>query len=139
MRTSAGLAPRTNAKRGLFGSDLTLEQGHIGDEKACQCLKFGQSRLSNAATTGVCVQPWSKCMSLIGFRCPNTGREVATGIDTDRAQLARMRNLKISVSCPDCPDGHGIPANEMFLVEGVTPAPHLPDPRGMQEREPLGR
>jgi hypothetical protein len=30
-------------------------------------------------------------MSLIGFRCPNTGREVTTGIDTDHAQLARMR------------------------------------------------
>jgi hypothetical protein len=26
-------------------------------------------------------------MSLIGFRCPKTGREVATGIDTDRAFL----------------------------------------------------
>jgi L-rhamnose isomerase len=70
-------------------------------------------------------------MSLIGFRCPNTGREVTTGIDTEREQLARMRKLRISVSCPDCPDGHGIPADEMFLVGGMTPTPHLPDPRRM--------
>jgi hypothetical protein len=55
-------------------------------------------------------------MSLIGFRCPKTRREVTTGIDTERGQLTRMRKLKISVFCPDCPDGHGIPADEMFLA-----------------------
>jgi hypothetical protein len=69
-------------------------------------------------------------MSLIGFRCPNTGREVTTGIDTDHAQLARMRKLKISVSCPDCPDGHGIPADEMYLVGETAPALHPSDPFG---------
>jgi hypothetical protein len=64
-------------------------------------------------------------MSLIGFRCPNTGREVTTGIDTHRSQLQRMRTLKILVFCPDCADGHGIRANEMFLLEETAPALHL--------------
>jgi hypothetical protein len=66
-------------------------------------------------------------MSLIGFRCPNTGREVTTGINTDRSQLQRMRTLKISVFCSDCAGGHGIPANEMFLLEEEkAPAPATP-------------
>jgi hypothetical protein len=36
-----------------------------------------------------------------------------------------MRTLKISVFCPDCADGHGIRANEMFLLEETAPALHL--------------
>jgi hypothetical protein len=64
-------------------------------------------------------------MSFIGFRCPNTGREVTTGIDTDRSQLQRMRTLKISVFCSDCAGGHGIPANEMFVLEETAPALRL--------------
>jgi hypothetical protein len=62
-------------------------------------------------------------MSLLSFRCPDTSREVVTGIDTDPAALARMRHLKIAVSCPHCPNGHRVPANEMFFAREMTPAP----------------
>jgi hypothetical protein len=62
-------------------------------------------------------------MSLLSFRCPETSRDVVTAIDTDPAALARMRNLKISVSCPHCPDGHSIPADQMFFARERTTAP----------------
>jgi hypothetical protein len=48
---------------------------------------------------------------------------VTTGINTDRSQLQRMRTLKISVFCSDCAGGHGIPANEMFLLEEERASP----------------
>jgi hypothetical protein len=62
-------------------------------------------------------------MDRLSFRCPTTSREVATAIETDREALARMRNLKVSVSCPHCPMGHSIPADEMFFAREMTSAP----------------
>jgi len=43
---------------------------------------------------------------------------VKTAIDTEPATLARMRSIKISVSCPHCIEAHSIPANEMYF-EGL--------------------
>jgi hypothetical protein len=54
-------------------------------------------------------------MSALRYRCPQTSREVVTAIDTDRQALARMKNLKISVSCPHCETGHSIPADTMYF------------------------
>jgi transposase-like protein len=62
-------------------------------------------------------------MSLVSFRCPSTARDVETAIDTDKAALARMRYLKVSVSCPYCPKGHSVPADEMFFAREMTSAP----------------
>ena len=62
-------------------------------------------------------------MSLLSFRCPATSREVTTAIDTDPAALARMRNLKVSVSCPHCLNGHRVPADEMFFAREMTSSP----------------
>jgi hypothetical protein len=62
-------------------------------------------------------------MSLLSYRCPETSREVETGIDTDPAALARMRHLKISVACPHCLNGHRIPADQMFFAREPAPAP----------------
>ena len=62
-------------------------------------------------------------MSLLSFRCPDTSREVVTAIDTDREALARLRHLKVSVSCPHCPKGHSVPANQMFFARDMTSAP----------------
>ena len=64
-------------------------------------------------------------MSFLRYRCPNTSSEVVTGIDTDGPGLARLRNLKVSVACPFCSDGHRIPADMMYFGPETTP----PQPR----------
>ena len=56
----------------------------------------------------------SNQMDALMYRCPTTSHHVKTAIDTEPARLARMRNIKISVSCPHCIEGHSIPANEIF-------------------------
>jgi len=53
--------------------------------------------------------------SALTYKCPKTSRVVKTAIVTQPAILARMRGAKISVACPDCIEGHRIPANEMYL------------------------
>ena len=57
-------------------------------------------------------------MGALMYRCPTTSEHVKTAIDTEPAVLARMRNIKISVSCPHCIEGHRIPASEMYF-EGL--------------------
>ena len=57
-------------------------------------------------------------MGALMYRCPTTSHHVKTAIDTEPAVLARMRNVKISVSCPHCIEGHKIPASEMYF-EGL--------------------
>ena len=57
-------------------------------------------------------------MGALMYRCPTTSQHVKTAIDTEPAVLARMRNIKISVSCPHCIEGHRIPASEMYF-EGL--------------------
>jgi RNase P subunit RPR2 len=54
-------------------------------------------------------------MSILRYRCPNTSNEVVTGIDTDAPRLAKMRDLKVSVACEHCPDGHRVPADTMYF------------------------
>jgi len=57
-------------------------------------------------------------MGALMYRCPTTSHSVKTAIDTEPAILARMRTIKISVSCPHCIEAHSIPANEMYF-EGL--------------------
>src|SRR4029079_5075972 len=57
-------------------------------------------------------------MGALIHRCPTTSEHVKTAIDTEPAVLARMRNVKISVSCPHCIECHRIPASEMYF-EGL--------------------
>src|SRR4029078_11174459 len=61
-------------------------------------------------------------MGALMYRGPTTSHHVKTAIDTEPTGLARMRNVKISVSCPHCIEGHKIPASEMYF-EGVPSCP----------------
>jgi len=54
-------------------------------------------------------------MSLLSYRCPNTSKEVRTGIDTNATALAKMGNLKVGVVCSHCPGGHIVTADSMFF------------------------
>jgi hypothetical protein len=55
-------------------------------------------------------------MSLLKYLCPETSKEVTTGIDTDPKKFARMGTLKIAVACTHCPDGHIVTADSMFFI-----------------------
>jgi hypothetical protein len=62
-------------------------------------------------------------MGRLRYRCPRTSNEVVTGIDVGDSDLARLRNLKVLVSCPHCPEGHSVAADTMYF--GATD--ELPD------------
>jgi hypothetical protein len=62
-------------------------------------------------------------MSTLRYRCPITANEMVTGIDTDAPRLAKMRDLKVSVSCTNCPAGHSIPADTMYFGSQQMPQP----------------
>jgi hypothetical protein len=69
-------------------------------------------------------------MSLLSYRCPNTSKEVTTGIDSDAAGLAKLRNMKVAVNCPHCQDGHVVTADSMFFsfeLSASTPAYMVPE------------
>src|SRR5262245_51622329 len=57
--------------------------------------------------------------SVLMYRCPSTSLEVMSAIDTDRETLARMKQMRVSVSCPRCGACHSIPAAEMFFEPGA--------------------
>jgi hypothetical protein len=65
-------------------------------------------------------------MGVVCYRCPNSGAEIMTAIETDQNILTRMREfgLTIWVGCPHCVSGHQIkPADAILTAE--TPAPSL--------------
>jgi len=58
-------------------------------------------------------------MGMVGFRCPETGKDVTSAIETSSDTLAKMRamNLAIWAFCPHCMAGHQIkPADA--VIEG---------------------
>lgn len=49
------------------------------------------------------------------FRCPNTGREVQSSIETTEKALCRLGTLHISVWCEHCGAPHTISAAEAWV------------------------
>jgi hypothetical protein len=59
-------------------------------------------------------------MGVISYRCPNSGDDVSTSIQTSKDTLVKMRamDLTIWVWCPHCMAGHQIkPAEAVFEGE----------------------
>ena len=56
-------------------------------------------------------------MSVVRYRCPTSGEEVTTAIETGRDTLVKMRamDLTIWVWCPHCLAGHKIKPGEARL------------------------
>jgi hypothetical protein len=66
-------------------------------------------------------------MSVVRYRCPESGEEITTAIETGNDVLVRMRamDLSIWVWCPHCVSGHQIkPADA--IIEGDTAAAPSP-------------
>jgi hypothetical protein len=67
-------------------------------------------------------------MSVVGYRCPASGQEVTTAIETSKDTLVRMRamDLTIWVWCPHCMAGHQIKPADAILedeaVPGISPS-----------------
>ena len=54
-------------------------------------------------------------MSMIMIRCPNTGREAPTGIETDPASYRALPNKEMVLKCPVCGQDHTWTLREAWL------------------------
>ncbi|HWV51204.1 hypothetical protein [Pseudorhodoplanes sp.] len=59
---------------------------------------------------------------MLKYKCPRSGLVVTTSIETDTATLRDMKNMKLSVWCPNCWKSHQIRASEAFLEPMVKAA-----------------
>jgi hypothetical protein len=61
-------------------------------------------------------------MGVVGYRCPASGEEVTTAIETRSDVLVKMRamDLTIWVWCPHCMAGHQITPAEAVLEDEIT-------------------
>jgi hypothetical protein len=50
------------------------------------------------------------------YNCPSTGRMVRTAILTNRATLAKVARVKLSVWCPHCEGPHKITGSEAMFA-----------------------
>ena len=56
-------------------------------------------------------------MERLRFRCPNTGREVDAGVETDLNTLLRIKNKPVRVLCPACGGEHEWRVSEAQLAK----------------------
>ena len=54
---------------------------------------------------------------MLTYRCPQTGLEVQTAIETSKDVLRRMDLLQISLWCPHCQISHQIAARRAWSDE----------------------
>lgn len=56
-------------------------------------------------------------MSFLMIRCPQSGREVLTGIETDCQSFEKMTDVIAYTRCPHCGIEHGWWPDEAWLTE----------------------
>ncbi|MBX9826315.1 MAG: hypothetical protein K2Z80_14335 [Xanthobacteraceae bacterium] len=70
-------------------------------------------------------------MSVVCYRCPKTGEEVTTAIETSKDTLVKMRAMDLTmwVWCPHCMAGHQIKPADASLEDEIktTISPALAD------------
>ena len=54
---------------------------------------------------------------MVTIRCPNTGKDVATGIETDAASFSQVRDVLARSPCPLCGLEHVWWTREAWLAE----------------------
>lgn len=69
-------------------------------------------------------------MGVVGYRCPTSGEDVTTAIETSKDTLVKMRamDLTIWVWCPHCMAGHQINPGDAVLegeIETILRNPSL--------------
>ena len=61
-------------------------------------------------------------VSIVMVRCPNTGRELSTGIEMDAATFEKLPDIRSQMRCPAC--GHDL--REAWLGNPLPEVPALP-------------
>jgi hypothetical protein len=56
-------------------------------------------------------------MSMIATRCPQTGRAIATGIETDRSTFEELPDIPGKFRCPACGSQHEWCKSEAWLAD----------------------
>ena len=56
-------------------------------------------------------------MSSLMIKCPTTGKEIPTGIDTDQFSLKLTEDVVSSTFCPHCSQAHEWRKHEAWLAE----------------------
>jgi hypothetical protein len=57
------------------------------------------------------------------FICPTSGREVASGVETEIGTLLRIREHRVRARCPTCDDWHEWPVRDAFLARTAALTP----------------
>jgi hypothetical protein len=65
-------------------------------------------------------------VSVVMVRCPNTGRELSTGVEMDAATFERLPDIRSQISCPVCNLDHAWSTREAWLGNPAPPAPAIP-------------
>ena len=65
-------------------------------------------------------------VSVVMFRCPNTGRELSTGVEMDAATFERLPNIRSQIRCPVCNLDHTWSTGEVWLGNPAPSAPAIP-------------
>ncbi|MGI8724041.1 MAG: hypothetical protein ACR2J1_01455 [Methyloceanibacter sp.] len=58
-------------------------------------------------------------MSMLVMRCPRTGQEVPTGIETDPDSFRVIPDVMVYTTCPHCGIDHAWWPNEAWLADRV--------------------
>jgi hypothetical protein len=61
-------------------------------------------------------------MGTLVIKCPNTGRDIATGVQVDSSTFARMPNEVLETRCPHCRTKHSWRPRDAKFVEALPPA-----------------
>jgi hypothetical protein len=69
-------------------------------------------------------------MGVLIIKCPVTGKDISTGVETDAEGFDRMPNLVSYAHCSDCMTDHAWRPLDAKLVEVWPPARRSPPSRG---------
>jgi hypothetical protein len=65
-----------------------------------------------------------RSLNVVMVKCPNTGRELSTGIEMDAATFKRLPDIRSQLMCPICKVDHVWSTREAWLGN---PAPSVPE------------
>ena len=99
----------------------------IGDattENNAELINF--DRKSARPSFSLCASTLDSCakrcvMPVLMICCPQTGREVSTGIETDPESFQKIPNVLIRTRCPHCGLEHALWRDDAWLAGGSPP------------------
>jgi hypothetical protein len=68
-------------------------------------------------------------MGVLIIKCPNTGRDISTGIETDKDTFAAMPNDVVETRCPHCRTKHSWRPRDARLIDAIPPCDWIENQR----------